>query len=124
MASLDHRGLPDGYRFQDDWEVAPRQVRKMMDDGDDFVLLDCRTPQEHEIGRIEGAKLVPLQELQSRLIELEAYEDKPIVVYCHHGGRSLQMTALLRQAGFEDVRSMAGGIDLWSVDVDPRVPRY
>jgi rhodanese-related sulfurtransferase len=93
----------------------------------DFVLLDCRREDEWRTARIDGAVLVPLAEIPMRLDEVEGPDgdrDRPIVVHCHTGKRSLKATALLRAAGFTDVRSMAGGIELWSIDVDPTVPRY
>ena len=107
-----------------DWEVTPRQVEAMLRAGTDVVLLDCRTPQELAIARIEGAVPVPLQEVGARLAELEAYEDRKVVTLCHHGVRSLRLAAVLRQQGFKDVKSMAGGIDVWSQEIDPSVPRY
>jgi rhodanese-related sulfurtransferase len=107
-----------------DWEIPPREVHQMMRAGDDLILIDCRTHEEHEIARIEGAMLVPLQELSVRLGELRQFEDRPIVVHCHKGKRSMTVTAVLRELGFEHVRSMAGGIHRWSEDVDPTVPKY
>ena len=121
---LDEHGLPQGYTFRAEWEVTPRQVQAMSERGEDFVLLDCRTPGEAQTASLGADKLVPLQEASQRLNELTPHRDQPVVVHCHHGGRSLQMAALLRQQGFADVKSMAGGIDLWSRDVDPNVPRY
>ncbi|MBN8645761.1 MAG: rhodanese [Planctomycetes bacterium] len=88
------------------------------------VLLDCRTPEEHAIARIEGAVLVPMNEVAARLGEMEPWQDSAVIVYCHHGVRSLRVTAFLRQNGFENVVSMAGGIDRWSVEVDAGVGRY
>ncbi len=121
---LDENGLPVGYRFNPDWETTPRQVKAMLDGGEDFVFIDCRTPGEFEHCRIEGAMLLPLQEVGHRVAELEPSRDKKMVIHCHHGGRSLQMAAYLRRRGFSDVTSMAGGIDVWSMDVDRSVPRY
>lgn len=122
---LNDLGLPKGYQFRDDWEVTPRQVKEMLaQGGEDFLLIDCRTPKEYGIARIEGALLIPLQEFSSRITELEQHRDKKIVVHCHHGIRSLRVTTALRQQGFESVMSMAGGIDVWSVDIDPAVARY
>ncbi len=106
------------------WEVTPRQVKAMLDKGEPVVLLDCRTPKERAVGSIAGSIFLPMQELSQRLNELRPYADSKVVVYCHHGRRSLNVTAGLRQAGFSDVASMAGGIDLWSVQVDPKVSRY
>lgn len=121
---LDHQGLPPNYPFNPQWEVTPRQVKVMIDQNDPLVLIDCRTPQEYSVARIQGSLLVPLHELGSRLEELREYEGQRVVVHCHHGGRSLQMAAVLRRQGLGHVYSMAGGIDLWSLDIDPAVPRY
>jgi rhodanese-related sulfurtransferase len=96
----------------------------MLDTGQDFLLLDVRQPEEHARVNIEGARLIPLGELSRRLDEIDAYRDRPIVVHCHHGGRSMQATMFLRQRGFTNVRNMAGGIDAWSLQIDPAKPRY
>ncbi|MFW6058639.1 MAG: rhodanese-like domain-containing protein [Phycisphaeraceae bacterium] len=122
--NLDEHGLPEGYCFRPDWEVTPRQVRAMRERDEHVVVVDCRTPAEAQTADLGADKLVPLQEAAQRLDELLPYREEKIVVHCHHGGRSLQMAAMLRQQGFVDVTSMAGGIDLWSRDVDPSVPRY
>ena len=87
-------------------------------------LVDVRTLTEWRAGHIAGAIHVPMHELGARIEELRAHESAPVVVFCHHGARSLQVTAALRQAGFDDVRSMAGGIHLWSLDIDPTVAVY
>lgn len=96
----------------------------MLDRGEHFAFLDCRTPEEHSIACVDAARLVPMQEVPQRVNELEEHLDQPVVVMCHHGQRSLQVTAFLKQQGFTDVRSLAGGIDRWSRDIDPAVPRY
>jgi rhodanese-related sulfurtransferase len=88
------------------------------------LLLDCRTPDEHATARISGSVLIPMQELSDRVAELEPHRDRPIIVHCHHGMRSLRVTNWLRAQGFPAVQSMAGGIDAWSTEVDPSVPRY
>jgi rhodanese-related sulfurtransferase len=88
------------------------------------LLLDCRTPDEHAIARIAGAVLIPMQELPDRVAELEPHRDRPIIVHCHHGMRSLRVTTWLRGQGFPHVQSMQGGIDAWSAEVDPTVPTY
>lgn len=105
-------------------EVNVQAVKKMMDEGEKFLLLDVRQPQEHAHVSIEGSKLIPLKELGQRIDEISAYQDQPIVVHCHHGGRSMQATLFLRQQGFTDVKNMAGGIDAWSLQIDPTKPRY
>ncbi len=121
---LDGRGLPEGYPLQPDWEVTPRQVRDWRGGGGEVVLLDVREPAEVAAASVEGAAVVAMGEIKSRLSELEEHADDRVVVMCHHGARSMQVAAFLRQQGFDDVKSMAGGIDLWSRDIDPAVPRY
>lgn len=88
------------------------------------LLLDCRTPEEHATARIAGAVLIPMQELAGRVGELAGREAEPIIVHCHHGMRSMRVTTWLRDRGFAHVQSMAGGIDAWSEQVDPTVPKY
>jgi rhodanese-related sulfurtransferase len=92
--------------------------------GTGVLLLDCRTAEEYAIAKIEGSVLIPMQEIGERLAELEPWRDKPIIVHCHHGVRSLRVTHFLREKGFSQAQSMKGGIDAWSVEVDPSVPRY
>ena len=105
-------------------EVDVQTVAAMRERGDDFLLLDVREPSEYETAKIDGARLLPMSELRERVKEIEDHRDKPIVVHCHHGGRSMQVTQALRQHGFQKVQNMAGGIDQWSLDVDQNVPRY
>ncbi|MFI5299957.1 MAG: rhodanese-like domain-containing protein, partial [Polyangiales bacterium] len=85
------------------------------------------TEGEHQVAAIEGAVLIPLHELPRRsaeLLELGWALDAPVAVLCHHGVRSRSGAAILQGAGFTSVRSVAGGIEAWSVRVDPSVPRY
>lgn len=103
--------------------IADRLKLAAADAARPFVL-DCREPDEHAICRIEGATLMPMAEIPERLAELEPWRDKPIVVHCHHGVRSLRVVRFLREKGFAQAQSMKGGIDAWSVEVDPAVPRY
>lgn len=122
--ALDPNGLPSGYPFQPEWEIAPRELRRRLEAGEDVLIIDCRTQQEREIAAIAGSMHVPFQDLAAHVESLRDHEDRVIVVHCHQGGRSLRMTALLRREGFPTVRSLAGGIHLWSIDVDPSVPTY
>ncbi len=125
MSGLDDRGLPHGILLNEDWEITPRETRALLADASrNALLLDCRTQEEFARAHIEGAVLVPLHELGDSIDDLREHEARPIVVHCHHGRRSLQAAAILRGAGFANVRSMAGGIDLWSIDIDQSVPRY
>jgi rhodanese-related sulfurtransferase len=91
-----------------------------------LLLLDVRQPWEAQLAgiRIDGieSRLIPMAELVERLGELDPAQ--PVVVYCHHGVRSLQVVAFLEQQGFESVYNLAGGIDAWSREVDATVPRY
>ncbi|MBX3441000.1 MAG: rhodanese [Planctomyces sp.] len=105
-------------------EVDYATLRLLRESGEDHVLLDCREPDEFAIAKIEGATLIPMSELQDRVHELEAMRAARIVVYCHHGARSLRVATWLRQQGFATSHSLAGGIDRWSLEVDSGVPRY
>ena len=103
---------------------ATADLLHRLPDGRPPLLLDCRGPDEHAIARIEGAVLIPMNELPERLAELERWRDGAIIVHCHHGVRSLRVAGFLQERGFPRVQSMRGGIDAWSVEVDPSVPRY
>jgi len=105
-------------------EVDCRSVRQQLEAGSEFLLLDCREPDEHALVHIEQAKLIPMSELMARVGELEPHRDQSIVVHCHHGGRSLQVAQWLRRQGFSQAQSMAGGIDRWAEEIDPSLPRY
>ena len=85
-------------------------------------LVDVREPKEAAICMIEGSVLIPLGELPLRFNEIP--RDQPIVVQCHHGGRSARAVQFLLDQGYEDVRNLAGGIEAWSLQVDPATPRY
>src|SRR6476646_8503296 len=112
--NLDDRGLPPGYNFDPNWEVTPRDVRSMLDRDEKFVFIDCRLPNEYQITHIEGAQLIPLQQIAQHIGSLKKHQNDKIVVHCRSGGRSMQFSQLLRQNGFSDVKSMAGGILLWN----------
>ena len=122
--ALDARGLPVGYAFKPDWEITPREVKAMRDHTEKFIFIDCRNPNEYEITRIDGTRLIPLPQLAQHMTELRQHTSEKIVIHCKSGGRSLQFTQLLRQNGFKDARSMAGGILLWNRDINPGGPLY
>ena len=105
-------------------EVSATDVQAARERGDEFLLLDVREPSEWETARIEGAQLLPLGELEARLSELDAWRERRVVIHCHHGGRSAHACGVLAAAGFQDVANLAGGIEAWSLTVDPTVPRY
>ena len=104
-------------------EISPQEVKRRLDAGEKLRLIDVREPFEFEQARIEGAELIPMRSVWQLLASLES-EEKPIVVFCHHGVRSLQVVGWLRQQGVENCASMSGGIDQWSLAIDPKVPRY
>ncbi len=87
------------------------------------LVLDVREPWEAQTASIAGSVLMPMGDVPARAHQ-ELDPDHPIVVLCHHGARSLNVTMWLRQQGFEHVQSLAGGIDLWSAVIDPAIPRY
>ncbi len=103
-------------------QIGAAELERRLATPDRPLLLDVRTDEEWAIARIAGALRIPLDELPSRLDELDAARE--IVVYCHLGGRSAAATALLLEHGFRRVLNLAGGIDTWSVEIDPAVPRY
>jgi rhodanese-related sulfurtransferase len=108
---------------RDAMEITPREVRRRLDAGEKLRLIDVREPSEFRQARIDGAELVPMRTVPQHLNRFQTIEET-LVVYCHHGVRSLQVIDWLRRQGIEDCLSMAGGIDRWSLDVDPSVPRY
>mgnify|MGYP003733570879 CR=1 FL=1 len=87
--------------------------QKLSTGGEDFILIDCRNPDEHTRARIAGAQLIPLPELPQRLAELEAHRNQSIIVHCASGGRSARACELLAQAGFADPVNVRGGIRAW-----------
>ena len=105
-------------------ETSVADLKRALASGEDLLLLDVREPSEHARARIEGARLLPLGQLEARLGELDAWRGKRVVVHCHHGGRSAHACLVLREHGFQRVENLAGGIDAWSLAVDPSVPRY
>ena len=105
-------------------EIEPQDVQRRLADDAAPLMLDCRTQDEWDVCHIEGATLIPLQEMSIRLQELEPYRHSPIVVYCHKGARSMVITRLLRHSGFTHVQSMAGGIDRWAGEIDVAMPTY
>lgn len=105
-------------------EIDCQSVKAKKDAGDQFVFVDCREVSEYEAVKIEGTKLLPMSELAERVDELEEHRDAEIIIHCHHGGRSLRVANWLRQQGFSTAQSMAGGIDVWAVEIEPGMLRY
>lgn len=106
----------------DDLQITPLEVKQRLARGENFLLVDVREPWEHQTCRIEGAKLVSLGTIPANLALFEQAGE--VVLYCHHGLRSLDAAAWLRAQGVAGARSMSGGIARWSAEIDPSVPRY
>ena len=106
-------------------EISPREVKSRRDAGEKLYLIDCREPGEHAIASIAGAELIPMNSTPQNLPHIEDIADEqPVVVFCHHGMRSLMVVNWLREKGVTACTSMSGGIDRWSIEIDPAVPRY
>jgi rhodanese-related sulfurtransferase len=103
-------------------EVEPRKVKDMLARSEKLLFVDVREKWEYDTSHIEGSVLIPLREIPTNLARLETAGE--LVLFCHHGMRSLDAAAWLRSQGVEGARSMAGGIDRWSAEIDPTIPRY
>lgn len=106
-----------------DYEISVAEVHALREAQQDFVLLDVREPWEFQAAHIDGSTHMPMGEVPARF-QQELDPEQHIVVVCHHGVRSLNVTAWLRQQGFENTQSLRGGIDRWSREIDPAVPLY
>jgi rhodanese-related sulfurtransferase len=105
-----------------DLEITPREVKDRLDRGEKLLLVDVREDWEHTQCRIEGDVLIPMGTIPANLQKLDTDED--VICYCHHGMRSMDVVNWLRGQGVASARSLAGGIDRWSTEIDPSVPRY
>ena len=105
-------------------EITPRELAVHLENGHAVRLIDVRQPWENAIAHLPNSLLIPLGELPQRVDEIPAEPAIPTVLYCHHGVRSLSAVNYLHRLGYHHARSLAGGIDAWSCEVDPAVPRY
>jgi rhodanese-related sulfurtransferase len=103
-------------------QITPRQVKELLDRRENVWLVDVREKWEYNTAHLEGSTLIPLGEIPANLARLERADQ--VVCFCHLGRRSLDAAAWLRSQGVEGARSMAGGIDRWSTEVDSGVARY
>ncbi|HMA33923.1 MAG TPA: molybdopterin-synthase adenylyltransferase MoeB [Chloroflexia bacterium] len=106
----------------DAWDITATELKGRLDAGAPLFLLDVREPHEWEIGHLEGATLIPVGQVQARAGELSTADE--IVVYCKAGTRSARAVQELRSLGFRKLKNLKGGINAWSEDVDPRIPKY
>ena len=102
-------------------EISPTDVKKKMDSSNKLVLIDVRTKEERKIATLGGI-FISLDLLNTQIKDLDPNIET--IVYCHHGGRSSQAVTFLKQCGFKDVKNLSGGIDRWSCELDPTIPRY
>jgi len=103
-------------------EVTAAELKRRLDAGERLLLVDVREPWEWDVCRIEGAKLIPMRTIPANLQALDV--EDPVICYCHHGMRSLDVAVWLQKQGVESARSLVGGIERWSVEIDSKVPRY
>jgi rhodanese-related sulfurtransferase len=104
-------------------EIEPEEVKRRLDAGERLRLVDVREPFEYHQAHIAKTELIHMRSVPQEIESLRSTPE-PLVVFCHHGVRSLQVVEWLRSQGLEDCMSMSGGIDQWSLAIDPAVPRY
>ncbi len=102
-------------------QLSAKDLKRRIDAGEQVYILDVREPWEFKVAQI-GGKLIPMNQIPQRLSEIDRTQE--IIVHCHHGVRSQRIAELLVQSGFPRVTNLAGGIDAWSREVDPQVPKY
>lgn len=103
-------------------EITVLDLKKRLDKGEDFDLIDVREPHEWQIAKIPGARLIPLDEIPKRLQELNP--EREIILHCKSGGRSGRALKLLKEKGYKKLKNVVGGIDAWAKQVDPETPKY
>lgn len=105
-------------------EMTVRELAQRLEAGEPVHLLDVRQPEEQALAALPNSQLIPLNQLFERVGEVQPPREAPIVVYCHHGIRSMHGAMVLVQHGHAEVYSLRGGIDAWAIEIDPNVPRY
>ena len=119
-------GVPQAASAKAEQENVPSfsvaELRRKLDAGENFLLLDIRESYEYDIAHLPGTKLIPPGDLPSRMSELDSAQD--IILYCKNGQRSAQAVRQLQEAGFSKLHNVAGGIDAWASEIDPTMPRY
>jgi len=122
FSPIDYEQFCGGWDEEAIPTMSAHELKQKMDAREPFELIDVRETFECEIARIDGARLIPLGEIAERADELP--RDRPIVVHCHSGRRSAEAVRLLQQRGFGNIYNLEGGIDAWSDQIDPGVPKY
>ena len=105
-------------------EISVAKASALLNGPNPPRLIDVREPDEWAVAHIAGAELIPLSQWPALVLEKIGGKSQPLLIHCHHGSRSARATAWLLDQGFEKVTNLAGGIDAWSVEIDPSVPRY
>jgi len=108
-----------------DYEISTQELKQLLTAAGpaSHIVVDVREPWEYEVARIEGSTLIPMGDIPSRAFN-ELDPEARIITVCHHGVRSINVAVWLRNQGFENAQSLRGGIDAWSAEIDPTVPRY
>lgn len=104
-------------------QLSVEQLKEKMDRKDSFRLIDVREEGEYQTAHIEGSVLLPLSQFAEKALK-ELKPEEELIIHCHHGGRSQRACEFLKAQGFQKLSNLAGGIDAWSVKIDPQVPRY
>lgn len=126
--NLDNRCGKCGYFFEAgnmadvSLIISPQELKSRLSKGEKILLLDVRQQEEHDIAKILGSFLMPLQELPEKYQTLS--RDRTIVIYCHTGSRSMNVARFLSQKGFKNIKSLEGGIHLWACIIDKKIPTY
>jgi adenylyltransferase/sulfurtransferase len=107
---------------EEDHEITVKELKRLLDSGAHVNLIDVREAHEYEFCHIPGSRLVPVGQIPNRVNEFDPAEE--YVFYCHMGERSGWAVNFLRQLGLKKVKNVSGGIDAWSVEIDPSTPRY
>jgi adenylyltransferase/sulfurtransferase len=102
-------------------QITVKELKRRIDADEAPYILDVREPFEYVIAQI-GGRLIPQNEIPQRLAEID--RDREVIVHCHHGGRSQRVAEFLKQQGYPRVANLAGGINAWSEEIDPKVPKY
>ena len=105
-------------------QLAPAELAAFLQDHPEAVLLDVREPWEHQLASLANSTLIPLGSLPARVEDEIGEKDAPVVVYCHHGIRSMNACGYLASLGYTSLYNLSGGIDRYTAEVDPAIARY
>jgi len=104
--------------------MTSRELKSLLDSKEILTLLDVREENEREFAKISPSEWVPMGQIPEKMDDLNQFKSSSVVVYCHHGIRSAHVVSYLRANGFDSVHNLEGGIESWSIEIDPSVPRY